>query len=79
MLLESMEMAMKKVTRLSNRGGARPGAGRPRGENNKARISITIDKTLYGIAKGMSGGNFSGLVETALIGHMSRREKAGEG
>lgn len=69
-----MEMAMKKVIRLSNRGGARPGAGRPRGEN-KARLSITIDKTLYGAAKGMCGGNFSGLVESALIAYMSLREK----
>ncbi len=49
--------------------GARPGAGRPRGEN-KARVSITIDKNLYGVAKAMSGGNFSGLVETALITHI---------
>jgi hypothetical protein len=34
-------------------------------------VSITIDKNLYDAAKGMSGGNFSGLVETALIGHLA--------
>jgi hypothetical protein len=73
-VLESTEIAMKKVIRLSNRGGARPGAGRPRGEN-KARISITIEKNLYGAAKGISGGNFSGLVESALVAHLARRQE----
>jgi hypothetical protein len=62
---------MKKVRNISNRGGARQGAGRPQGIS-KTKLSVSIDKTLHQQVKKKSGGNISGLVETILMDYMQR-------
>jgi len=66
---------MKKVGIISNRGGARPGAGRPAGAS-KAKLSVSIDKTLYETAKKSSQGSFSSLVESLLLDYTRRIKKS---
>lgn len=60
---------MKKMGDTSTRGGARQGAGRPKG-GTKTKLSVTIDTTLHEKAKMISNGNFSSLVESVLMDHI---------
>lgn len=60
--------AAKKVGKKSNRGGARPGAGRPVG-GTKEKISVSVDKTVLNKALALHGGKVSSAVEAALIAY----------
>lgn len=56
---------MKKVGNYSNRGGARPGAGRPPGQT-KIKTSVSIDEVTLRAALAKWGGKLSPLVEKLL-------------
>jgi len=56
---------MKKVGKQSKRGGARPGAGRPRGQT-KVKTSISIDEETLKAALIKWDGKLSPLVEKLL-------------
>ena len=57
---------MKKVGNHSNRGGARPGAGRPAGQT-KIKTSVSIDEMILRAALAKWGGKLSPLVEKLLL------------
>ncbi len=56
---------MKKVGNHSNRGGTRPGAGRPAGQT-KIKTSVSIDEMILRAALAKWGGKLSPLVEKLL-------------
>jgi len=56
---------MKKVGNKSNRGGPRPGAGRPVGQT-KAKISVSVDQETLSLALKKWGGKQSPLIEKLL-------------
>ena len=61
---------MKKVGNNSNRGGARPGAGRPSGRT-KIKTSVSIDGTTLRAALAKWDGKLSPLVEKLLREYLS--------
>lgn len=56
---------MKKVGTKSKRGGARPGAGRPRGQT-KIKTSVSIDEETLKAALTKWDGKLSPLLEKLL-------------
>jgi hypothetical protein len=67
---------MKKVGNKSNRGGARPGAGRPSGQT-KIKTSVSIDEQTLRSALSKWNGKLSPLVEKLLRDYLSGPEDAG--
>jgi hypothetical protein len=64
---------MKKVGNKSNRGGARAGAGRPRGQT-KIKTSVSIDEATLRSALAKWNGKLSPLVEKLLRYYLSEPE-----
>lgn len=62
---KSFMPSMNKVGKESNKGGARPGAGRPSGLT-KAKTSISVDSAVLQRALAKHGGKLSSLVEKLL-------------
>ena len=60
---------MKKVGNISNRGGARKGAGRPEGQT-KEKISVSVDRQILSKALAKWGGKKSPLVEKLLQNYL---------
>ncbi len=61
---------MKKVGKVSNRGGKREGAGRPSGETKK-KISVSVDQESFDLALRKSGDNPSKLIDTLIRQYVS--------
>ena len=61
---------MKKVGKESNKGGARPGAGRPVGQT-KAKVSVSVDEETLNAALQKWGGKLSPLVEKLLRDYLN--------
>jgi hypothetical protein len=56
---------MTKRNKKSNRGGARPGAGRPQGRT-KIKVSVSVNETVVNRACERWGDKLSRLVEKLL-------------
>ena len=63
---------MKKVGKESKRGGARPGAGRPRGQT-KIKTSVSIDGKTLKAALTKWDGKLSPLLEKLLREYLSEQ------
>lgn len=60
----------KKVGKESNRGGARPGAGRPEGQT-RVKISVSVDSKSLESALEHWGGKTSQLVDRLLTEYVN--------
>jgi len=63
---------MKKVGRKSNLGGAREGAGRPRGETKK-KVSVSLDRETLEAALAKWGGKTSRLLDKLLKEYVDKK------
>lgn len=60
---------MNKVGKESNIGGARPGAGRPKGQT-KSKVTVSIDSDVLAGAVEKWNGKLSPLVEKLLRSYL---------
>ncbi len=60
---------MKKVGNISNKGGAREGAGRPAGQT-KTKVSVSIDSAVLEKSLEKWNGKLSPLVEKLLQSYL---------
>jgi hypothetical protein len=60
---------MKKVGKESNLGGARPGAGRPKGQT-KTKVTVSIDSDVLKRASEKWEGKLSPLMEKLLRSYL---------
>lgn len=65
-------MSKEKVVKLSNRGGAREGSGRPKGLT-KVKISVSVDEEVFNKASEKWGGKTSPLIERLLRDYLKRQ------
>jgi len=66
-------MSNKKTTKKPKWGGARAGAGRPKGSGTKAKICVSVTETVWQSALNRWNGKGSQLVDLLLGRFVARK------
>jgi hypothetical protein len=66
-------MSTEKDTKKSNRGGARPGAGRPKGSGEKMKICVSVNERNWQAALSKWKKKGSWLVDWLVADFVKRR------